>query len=182
MGDASEVNRRLSTRGLEPSLGPFLPQHFSRSEKVDEDRVWLRDTLRLMADGSPSGPTGSRSCPTTSTSRTGERSPARIEEHPEAWLSEARFDTLIDNLHVVARICREEGFEPVVHPHAGTYIETADEIARVMDLIDRPCSGCASTRVTSGSVGPTRPRRSTTTTTSSDTSTSRTARRRSWTT
>ena len=60
----------------------------------------------------------------------------RIEEHPEAWLSDARFDTLIDNLHAVARICRDEGFEPVVHPHAGTYIETADEIARVMDRID----------------------------------------------
>jgi inosose dehydratase len=51
-------------------------------------------------------------------------------------LSSARFDTLIDNLHRVAEICRSAGFEPVLHPHAGTYIETADEIARVMDRID----------------------------------------------
>ena len=33
-------------------------------------------------------------------------------------------------------MCRSEGLEPVIHPHAGTYIETADEIARVMDAMD----------------------------------------------
>ena len=33
-------------------------------------------------------------------------------------------------------MCRTAGFEPVLHPHAGTYVETADEIARVMDRID----------------------------------------------
>ncbi|HTC86356.1 MAG TPA: TIM barrel protein, partial [Candidatus Acidoferrum sp.] len=52
------------------------------------------------------------------------------------WLSAARFDTLIDNLHRAAELCRSEGLEPVLHPHAGTYVETADEIARVMDRID----------------------------------------------
>ncbi|HYM85002.1 MAG TPA: TIM barrel protein, partial [Candidatus Dormibacteraeota bacterium] len=32
--------------------------------------------------------------------------------------------------------CRAAGFEPVLHPHAGTYVETADEIARVAEAID----------------------------------------------
>ena len=135
MGDADEVNRRLSTRGLE-LVGAFLPQHFSRAEKVDEDRVWLREKLRLLADGSPSGAKGFAILSDHFDEPDRRAFSGRIEEHPEAWLSEARFDTLIDNLHAVARICREEGFEPVVHPHAGTYIETADEIARVMDRID----------------------------------------------
>ena len=40
------------------------------------------------------------------------------------------------NLHRAAEICRNEGFEVVLHPHAGTYVETADEIARVMDRLD----------------------------------------------
>ena len=60
----------------------------------------------------------------------------QIASHPETWLSPARFDALIDNLHRAAELCRSKGFDVVVHPHAGTYIETADEIARVMDRID----------------------------------------------
>jgi inosose dehydratase len=35
-----------------------------------------------------------------------------------------------------AEICLGEGFEVVLHPRAGTYVETADEIARVMDRLD----------------------------------------------
>ena len=36
-----------------------------------------------------------------------------------------------------AEACRRAGFEPVVHPHAGTYIETRDETRRVLDAIER---------------------------------------------
>ena len=135
MGDARQVNQRLSSHGLE-FVGAFLPQHFSRAEKVDEDRAWLRDTLRLMADGSPSGPTGYAVLSDHFDEPDRRAFSGRIEDHPEAWLTDDRFDTLIGNLHEVAEICRAAGFEPVVHPHAGTYIETADEIARVLDRID----------------------------------------------
>src|SRR5512141_1920806 len=54
MGDAVQVQERLSSRGLE-LVGAFLPQHFSRAEKVEEDQAWLRETLQLIADGSPAG-------------------------------------------------------------------------------------------------------------------------------
>ena len=78
-----------------------------------------------------------RSCRTSSTSPTGGRSPAGSPSTPRRGCRPARFATLIDNLHRAAELCRSEGLEPVIHPHAGTYIETADEIARVMDA-DRP--------------------------------------------
>ena len=42
----------------------------------------------------------------------------------------------MDNLHRAAELCRREGLEPIFHPHAGTYIETADEIDRLMERID----------------------------------------------
>ena len=135
MGDAAQVKRRLSSRGLE-LVGAFLPQHFSRAERVDEDRAWLREHLQLLADGSPSGGRGFAVLSDHFDEPDRRAYSGRIDEHPEAWLSPARFDALIDNLHEVALICRAAGFEPVVHPHAGTYIETADEIARVMDRID----------------------------------------------
>ncbi len=35
-----------------------------------------------------------------------------------------------------ADICREHGLEPVFHPHAGTYVETRDEIDRLVTAMD----------------------------------------------
>ncbi len=135
MGDGRQVHDRLSSRGLE-LVGAFLPQHFSRAEKVDEDRAWLAETLRLIADGTPSGshPFAVLSDHFDEADR--RAFSGRIAEHPETWLSPARFRTLVDNLHRAAETCRAAGFEPVLHPHAGTYVETADEIARVADAID----------------------------------------------
>jgi inosose dehydratase len=135
LGDAAEVRERLSSRGLE-LIGSFLPQHFSRAEKAVADRTWLRDQLRLVKEGSPLGshPYAILSDQFDEPDR--RTFSGRIDEHPETWLTKARFDTLIDNLHRAAELCRSEGLEPVIHPHAGTYIETADEIARVMDRID----------------------------------------------
>jgi len=135
MGDAREVRERLTTRNLE-LVGAFLPQHFSRNEKAAEDRAWLRDSLRLIRDGAPEG---SRPLAVLSDHFDEPERLAfsgRIADHPEAWLSPDRFEALMTNLHRAAELCRTEGFEPVLHPHAGTYVETADEIARVMDRLD----------------------------------------------
>ena len=135
LGTATEVRERLTSRGLE-LVGAFLPQHFSRDEHAVDDREWLRRNLRLIRDGSPDG---SRPVAVLSDQFDEPERLAfsgRIQAHPEAWLPQSRFDTLIANLHRAAEICRDEGFEPVLHPHAGTYVETADEIARVADRMD----------------------------------------------
>ena len=140
LGDAPTLHERLSSRGLQ-LVGSFLPQRFSRSEHVAEDQAWLRRSLALIHDGAPAG---SRTFAVLSD---GFDEPdrrafsGRIQDHPETWLTPARFDALMDNLHRSAEICRAAGFEVVVHPHAGTYIETADEIARVMDRLDASLLG-----------------------------------------
>ncbi|MFI5226046.1 MAG: TIM barrel protein [Candidatus Limnocylindrales bacterium] len=135
MGDGRQVHDRLSSRGLE-LVGAFLPQHFSRAEKIDEDRAWLVETLRLIADGTPSGSRPFAVLSDHFDEADRRAFSGRIADHPETWLSPARFRTLVDNLHRAAEVCRTAGFEPVLHPHAGTYVETADEIARVADAID----------------------------------------------
>jgi inosose dehydratase len=135
LGDAAAVHERLASRDLE-LVGSFLPQHFSRAERADEDRLWLRDQLRLVMAGAPSGSKPFAILSDQFDEPDRRAFSGRIQEHPETWLSAARFDTLIDNLHRAAELCRAEGLEPVLHPHAGTYVETADEIARVMDRID----------------------------------------------
>jgi len=135
LGDARQVHDRLSSRGLE-FVGSFLPQHFSRAEKADEDRAWLRDHLRLIRDATPSGSRPFAILADQFDEPDRRAHSGRIAEHPETWLSGSRFDTLIDNIHRAAELCRSEDLEPVLHPHAGTYIETADEIALVMDRLD----------------------------------------------
>jgi inosose dehydratase len=140
LGDAATLHERLTSRGLQ-LVGAFLPQRFSRNEHVEEDQAWLRRSLALIRDGAPAG---SRTFAVLSD---GFDEPdrrafsGRIQEHPETWLSPARFAALVDNLHRAAEICGEQGFEVVLHPHAGTYVETADEIARVMDNLDASLLG-----------------------------------------
>ena len=135
LGDGPQVCERLASRGL-AFVGSFLPQHFSRADMADADRAWLRQHLRLVKDGTPPGSRPLAILADQFDEPARKALSGRIKDHPEAWLSASRFDTLIDNLHRAAELCREEGLEPVIHPHAGTYIETADEIARVMDRID----------------------------------------------
>ncbi|MBA2719772.1 MAG: TIM barrel protein [Chloroflexi bacterium] len=135
LGDADALRDGLSSRGLE-LVGSFLPLHFSRNEVADEDRAWLATNLALVRDGAPEGsrPIAILSDQFDEPERMAHS--GQIDRHPETWLSAARFDALIDNLHRAAELCRSQGFDVVIHPHAGTYIETADEIARVMDRID----------------------------------------------
>jgi inosose dehydratase len=135
LGDGPTVRERLSSRDL-ALVGAFLPQHFSRSERVAEDRAWLADSLQLLREATPPG-----SAPFAVLAE-GIDEPVRlawtgrVTENPDARLDESRWRVLVDNLHAAAEMCREAGFEPVFHPHAGTYIETADEIDRLMGRID----------------------------------------------
>jgi inosose dehydratase len=133
--DAAALHERLASRGLE-LVGSFLPQHFSRDERADEDRAWLRANLRMIREGSPAGSKPFAVLADQFDEPERVQFSGRIAEHPEAWLPPARFETLVANLHRAAELCRAEGFEPVIHPHAGTYLETRDEIARLMDRID----------------------------------------------
>jgi len=135
LGDGPTVHDRLSTRGL-GLVGAFLPQHFSRPEKVEADAAWLGAALQLLAEASPEGSRPFAVLSDHFDEPDRRAFSGRIAEHPETWLDADRFRALVDNLHRAAETCRAAGFEPVLHPHAGTYIETADEIARVMDAID----------------------------------------------
>ena len=65
----------------------------------------------------------------------------QIPGHPEAALPAERFGVLIDNLHRAGEACRERGFDPVLHFHAGSYVESAAEIHAVFDALDTSLVG-----------------------------------------
>ena len=140
MGAGDQVHRRLAQRRLE-LVGAFIPQHFSRAEQADEDHAWLREYLDLLARATPPGSKPFAILSDHFDEPDRREYSGRIAEHPETWLSPSRFEALVANLHRSAEICRNAGFDVVLHPHAGTYIETADEIARVLDQVDASLLG-----------------------------------------
>jgi inosose dehydratase len=135
LGDGPQVRSRLSARHL-AFVGSFLPQHFSRNDHVEEDRRWLRGMLARIREGTPEGshPFAVLCEAIDEPVRLGYT--GRTDRHPEAQLDDARWDALVSNLHAAAELCRAEGLEPVFHPHAGTYVETSADIARLMARVD----------------------------------------------
>ena len=135
LGDGRAVRQHLIDAGLE-MVGAFLPLHFSRDERIQDDMAWLDTNLRQLTDATPPG-----SQPFAVLSEAIDE-PVRLaytgrtESNADALLTDARWDSLVANLHAAARLCRERGIEPVIHPHAGTYLETAAEIERMMEMID----------------------------------------------
>jgi inosose dehydratase len=140
MGTGEDIRAGLARRGLE-LVGAFLPLHFSRSEKFVADQGWLRESLALLRDATPDGSRPFAILADHFDEPVRQAFAGRIADHPEAWLPADRFRALVDNLHRAAEICRCEDFEPVVHPHAGTYIETHDEVTRVLDAMDASLLG-----------------------------------------
>jgi inosose dehydratase len=140
LGTAEQVKERLSSRGLQ-LVGSFLPQRFTRDDAAAEDREWLRGALQLVRDGAPEGSKTLAILSDGFDSTDRMLYAGRIDEHPETWLDDAGWRTLVDNLHRSADIAREAGFEPVIHPHAGTYLETRDETNRLLDTMDSSLIG-----------------------------------------
>ncbi|MEW5323517.1 myo-inosose-2 dehydratase [Geobacillus thermoleovorans] len=58
------------------------------------------------------------------------------EEKTIQRLTDSEWESLVDGLHRAAHICQKLGMELVYHFHAGTVVETAEEIDRLMELTD----------------------------------------------
>lgn len=135
LGAPAQVRQRLASLHLE-MVGAFLPQHFSRRERVAEDRRWLLDNLRTLRESSAPGSRPLAVLCEAIDEPIRVAWAGRTTSNAATGLDEARWRDLVANLHSAAEICRAQGVEPVFHPHAGTYIETAEEIERLMLRID----------------------------------------------
>jgi inosose dehydratase len=135
LGDPAVTRGRLARRGLD-LVGSFLPLRFSRSEHFDADLSWLDGMLDAIRASAPEGSApiailADLFCEPDRLALAG-----RIEDHPEAWLPEDRFELLVANLHRAADHCQSAGLDAVVHSHGGTYIETDREIRAVATRLD----------------------------------------------
>jgi inosose dehydratase len=135
LGEGDVLRERLATRELRLAEA-FLPLHFSRADLFAEERDGLRATLTFLSKVTDSGDR-----PVVVLSE-GFREPTRWSDAGRAIssvdssLPPERFSVMIANLHRAAEECLDAGFEPALHHHAGTFIETDDEIRRVFDAVD----------------------------------------------
>jgi inosose dehydratase len=139
-GDAEQLRSRLAARGLS-LVGAFLPQRFSRAEHAAEDREWMMGVLDLLAAGRPDDVMPKAVLADASVEPERMRWAGQIPTHPEAALPKERFGVLIDNMHRAGEAARERGFDPVLHFHAGSYVESAAEIHAVFDALDTSLVG-----------------------------------------
>ncbi len=135
LGRGPEARERLASRSL-ALVGAFLPQHFSRADRAEADRAWLRDMLTLLREASPPGSEPFAVLCEAIDEPDRIRWTGRTERVPGATLDAARFGTLMDNLHRAGELVRSMGLRAVIHPHAGTYLETDAEIERMAERLD----------------------------------------------
>jgi inosose dehydratase len=139
-GTGPELRARLATRQLS-LVGAFLPLRFSRAEHAAEDRAWMTGVLELLAEGRPDGVVPKAVLADASLEPERMRWAGQVPGHPEAALPAERFRLLIDNIHRAGEACRQRGFDPVLHFHAGSYCESASEIHAVFDALDTSIVG-----------------------------------------
>jgi len=135
LGDGATVRERLGERGLE-LVGAFLPLRLSRDEHGAENHTWLAGALDLLEQATP-GPVRPKAVLADASVEPDRLAYAgRIASHPETWLSPQRVQALLDNLHRAGELCQRRGFDAVLHPHAGSYVETEAEIRAVTERLD----------------------------------------------
>jgi inosose dehydratase len=135
-GDATATAAALAERHL-ALVGSFLPLRLSRREHIDEDFAFLDRALGILDETTP--PDGTRPLALISDAFCEPERMAgagRIEQLPDTWLSDARFELLVENAQRAAERCLDRGYRPAFHYHGGTYVETPREIDRFASLVD----------------------------------------------
>jgi inosose dehydratase len=135
LGDPQTTRSLLDEHGLE-LVGAYLPLRFSRREHLDEDLGWLRAALVDLRERAPEGSSPKAIIADSFFEPDRLAFAGAIDQHPETWLPKVRRDTLVANIHRAAELCQSAGFDAVVHPHGGTYIETESEIRFVADRLE----------------------------------------------
>ncbi|MGN6428987.1 MAG: sugar phosphate isomerase/epimerase family protein [Leifsonia sp.] len=131
-GRGAELRDRLSSRGLELA-GGWVELPLSDDDAFAAALPGLDDALAVFADAAEAAPDR---LPKPTLADTG--SPAR-KAHPGAAaepLGTARWDRLAANAQAAAERVRAAGFEPTFHHHAGTFVESPEEVDRFLERVD----------------------------------------------
>lgn len=128
LGCGGELRERLERHGLELT-GGWCPIRFSEPEHLDEDLDGLARTLDLFDAA------GARSAhPVFGDGGSPERVASPGAGAP--GLDEAGWRRFAEGVRRAQALAEERGYQPTLHPHTSTYVESSAEIARALELTD----------------------------------------------
>ena len=133
-GHGAELRKRLERFELELA-GGWVQLPFSDDEAFEAAIPNLDAALRIFSDAAEVS-TGRLPLPTLADDGSALRRAAPGHGHDADTLSDAGWSRLIANTErAVARV-RSAGFEPTFHHHAGTFVESPDEIDHFLAAVD----------------------------------------------
>jgi inosose dehydratase len=104
---------------------------------MDEDMAFLDRALGILDETTPPGDTRPLALISDAFCEPERMAGAgRIEQLPDTWLGDARFELLVANAQRAAERCLDRGYRPAFHYHGGTYVESPREIDRFASLVD----------------------------------------------
>lgn len=131
-GRGEQLRSRLAGRGLELA-GGWVELPFSDDDAFAAALPELDDALAVFSDAADLGPSRLPR-PTLADGGSADR-----KAHPgsgTAPLGEDGWARLAANAQVAAERVRAAGFEPTFHHHAGTFVESPEEIDRFLERVD----------------------------------------------
>lgn len=126
LGRGSELRARLARFELELA-GGWVQLPFTDDAAFEASLDELDSALRIFADAAESGPSR-LPLPTLADGGSALRAAAPGRGASADPLDRERTDRLYRNVERAAGLVRAAGFEPTFHHHAGTFVESADEI------------------------------------------------------
>ena len=132
LGEGDELRARLDRHGLELT-GGWCPIRFSRPEHWDEDLAALEGTLSLFE---AAGARRARPVFGDGGSRLRKANPGRGGADHSLGLDAAGWRRWAEGMRRAENLAASRGFEPILHPHAATYVEASWEIERALELTD----------------------------------------------
>ena len=128
LGEGDELRERLERHGL-ALTGGWCPVRFSEPERIDDDLRALARTLDLF---DAAGATDAR--PVLGDGGSDER--AMNPGRGEPSLDDDGWRRWADGVERAQALVAERGYEPTLHPHTSTFVESPAEIERALELTD----------------------------------------------
>ncbi|WP_348789076.1 sugar phosphate isomerase/epimerase [Leifsonia sp. NPDC080035] len=131
-GRGAALRSRLSSRGLELA-GGWVELPLADDDAFAAALPELDDALAVFADAAEGGPAR---LPKPTLADTGSAARKARPGSAAEPLDPARWDRLAANAQAAADRVRAAGFEPTFHHHAGTFVESPEEVDRFLDRVD----------------------------------------------
>ncbi len=136
LGSRDDLRERLRSRGLHLS-GGYMPLPLSDPAGMEPAIAELRTLLDLFDTvKSPDHVPAPKPTLADAGSAARRLAPGRADADRSLGLQPESWDRLAANLQEAVQLCRERGYDPTFHHHAGTYVEAPWEIEELLARSD----------------------------------------------